>query len=103
MNCKQCGARLGLTLTGYICSSDSCQLVHDEDGDALGWVIGAGSVTGDILAYKDVLDLWEQRGSGVEGLNIMHVAAIVGIAVQLALKNYEKEIITALAAQTEGR
>ncbi len=46
--------------------------------------------------------LWGQRGEGAGGLNIMHVAAIVAIAVNLALKDYEKEIIAALAAQMKS-
>jgi len=61
--------------------------------------VGAGSVTGDILPYRDAMALWGRLELGADGLNITHVAAIVGIAMNLALRNYEKEIIAALAAQ----
>lgn len=104
MPCKHCGTDLRKTATGFICPSPRCQLIHDKNGEPLGWSIGAGNhVPGDILPYKDVISLWGQTGMGADGLTIMHVAAIVGITVELALKSYEAEIIAALVAQMKGR
>lgn len=98
MRCKQCGSDIRTTTTGShrICASLFCQLIHDKEGRPKGWAIGAGSVPGDLLPYGDVLSLWEAAGQAPADLKIMHVAAIVEIAMQLVLKYHKPTLAAAL-------